>query len=473
MKKTDNEYFDSEEFRELLADYETSIDAGLPVFMDANELAEIADFYQMSEEYEKAEDAITLALSLSPGAISPLTYRIHEALSNGDTQQAWDWLDQIVEKSEPDYIYNRAEIMIAEGKTEEADSYLREELKSVPPDEYQDYVVDVAHIYSDYGYNEKAMEWIIRSHNEDSPDYQELVGRTLFGLGKYKDCEQVFKKLIDRDPFSKHYWHALASAQFMEGDYPEAIQSSEYAIAIDPKDPDGLIAKANGLFTIGNFEEAIRYYERYSEQMPDDEYSYLQQGTILLQLGRPKEAIDKLEKAKKMGGEQSDYYNNIMQELAFAYSEDGQIDKGLALLNETDDTDCDHVQMELAKGHLMLTAKRIDEAEMHFSTALSICDNFNEAFLRIIVSLYDNHYLDDAYRLFGKYFAMVNSDNKDGYAYMALCCYDLKYYEEFLSYLKRACEVNPAECHNILHELFPEGMKPENYYEYIKDKIKQ
>ncbi|MDE7089716.1 MAG: hypothetical protein K2O54_06315, partial [Prevotella sp.] len=68
MKKTGNEYFDSEEFRELLADYETSIDAGLPVFMDANELAEIADYYQMSEEYEKAEDAITLALSLSPGA---------------------------------------------------------------------------------------------------------------------------------------------------------------------------------------------------------------------------------------------------------------------------------------------------------------------------------------------------------------------------------------------------------------------
>ncbi|MDE6012739.1 MAG: hypothetical protein K2G91_08405, partial [Prevotella sp.] len=78
MKKTGNEYFDSEEFRELLADYETSIDAGLPVFMDANELAEIADYYQMSEEYEKAEDAITLALSLSPGAISPLTYRIPE-----------------------------------------------------------------------------------------------------------------------------------------------------------------------------------------------------------------------------------------------------------------------------------------------------------------------------------------------------------------------------------------------------------
>lgn len=472
MKKTDNEYFDSEEFRELLADYETSIDAGLPVFMDANELAEIADFYQMSEEYEKAEDAITLALSLSPGAISPLTYRIHEALSNGDTQQAWDWLDQIVEKSEPDYIYNRAEIMIAEGKTEEADSYLREELKSVPPDEYQDYVVDVAHIYSDYGYNEKAMEWIIRSHNEDSPDYQELVGRTLFGLGKYKDSEQVFQKLIDRDPFSKHYWHALALAQFMDGDYPNAIQSSEYAIAIDPKDPDGLIAKANGLFTISNFEEAIKYYERYSEQMPDDEYSYLQQGSSLLQLDRPKEAIDKLEKAKKMGGEQSTYYNNIMQELAFAYSEDGQIDKGLAQLNETNDADCDHVQMELAKGHLLLTANRIDEAEMHFSTALSICDNFNEAFLHIIVSLYDNHYLDDAYRLFGKYFAMVNSDNKDGYAYMALCCYDLKYYEEFLSYLKRACEVNPAECHNILHELFPEGMKPENYYEYIKNKMK-
>ena len=114
MKKTGDEYFDSEEFRDMLAEYEEAVNTGQPVFLDADELAEIADFYQMSGQMDEAEAAITLAEGLSPGAIAPLAYRIHEALYDGDTQRAWELLDQIIETSEPDYVYCRAEILLSE-----------------------------------------------------------------------------------------------------------------------------------------------------------------------------------------------------------------------------------------------------------------------------------------------------------------------------------------------------------------------
>ena len=96
--KTGDEYFDSEEFREILEEYERAVNTGQPVFMDADELAEIADFYQMQGQMEEAEAAIRLALSLSPGAIAPLTYRIHEALYEGDVETAKDYLNQILDK---------------------------------------------------------------------------------------------------------------------------------------------------------------------------------------------------------------------------------------------------------------------------------------------------------------------------------------------------------------------------------------
>ena len=150
MKRTGDEYFDSEEFRELLTEYEDAVNTGQPVFMDADERAEIADYYQMTERFDEADDAINLALSLSPGAIAPLTYKIHEALWNGNTDEAKEYLDQIIETDEPDYIYDKGEIMLAEGQVEEADQYFREEFKKVPPEEYQDYVVDVANIFTDY-----------------------------------------------------------------------------------------------------------------------------------------------------------------------------------------------------------------------------------------------------------------------------------------------------------------------------------
>jgi tetratricopeptide (TPR) repeat protein len=77
MKKTGDKYFDSKEFRDLLSEYEQATESGSPVFLDADELAEIADYYQMTGLPDKADKAINLALSLSPGAIAPLSYKIH------------------------------------------------------------------------------------------------------------------------------------------------------------------------------------------------------------------------------------------------------------------------------------------------------------------------------------------------------------------------------------------------------------
>lgn len=471
MKKTGDEYFDSEDFLDMLGEYEKAVNTGMPVFLDAEELAEIADYYQWQGQADEAEKAIRHALSLSPGAIAPLTYRIHEALWKGDVEAAKGYLSQIVEKDDPDYIYDRAEIMIAEERIDEADHYLREQLKTVPQDEYQDYVVDVANIYSDYGVNEKAMEWLSRAKHEDSADFKELIARTLFGLGKYKESEKLFDELIDRDPFQKRYWTALASAQFMNEDYSNSIQSSEYAIAIDPDDPEGLMAKANGLYRLGNYEEALEYFTRYVERVPDDEFARMQQGTCLLNMERYDEAIDMLEQSLELASPDSPYLPDIYQELSFAYADKGDADKALACLDKTDELDCDHVEVLVVKGHVLLATGHVEKAGHYFRKAVVESEKPQATLLRVIVSLYDNKYVDGAYQMFQRFFAIVPDDNTEGYAYMALCCYDLKKNDEFMKYLKKACEVNPKECRIVLAHLFPNGVAPEDYYEYMRDQI--
>ena len=483
MKKTGDDYFDSEDFRDMLQEYEQAVNTGQPVLMDADELAEIADFYQLDGQLDEAENAITLALSLSSGAIAPLTYRIHEALYNGDVEAAKRYLAQIVEKGEPDYVYDTAEIMLAEGKVDEADQYLRDTFKTIAPDEYQDYVVDVASLYQDCGFSDKAMEWMSRAKPEDSADFKELMARTLFGLGKYKDSERLFSELIDTDPFQKRYWNALASAQFMSEDYSNSIQSSEYAIAIDPDDTEGLLSKANGLYQLNNYKDALEYFRRYSEKEPDDEFSYMYQGTCLLNMNQNEEAIKVLEQAENVAPEDSPYLPDIYQELCFAYSELGDVDKGLDYLNKTDTLDCDHIGLMVVKGHVLLGAGRVEEAEKMYRQAIRESENAipdeehpglssSKTLMRVIVSLYDNKYVEAAYKMFLKYFKLVERDYDEGYAYMALCCYELEKYDEFLKYLKEACKRNPQECKLALSHLFPSEVKPDQYYEYIKNKMK-
>lgn len=471
--KNDDEYFNDEEFQEILNDYEQSAKSGQTPLMDADDLVDIAEYYLSEERYDEAQAAIDRAMETDPHSLSVLNYQIHEALHAGDIEAAQQYLDCMMERESPEYIYSHAEILLAQDKIDEADTFLRQQLQDISPDEYQDYVLDVANIYTDYGINDKAMEWMMRARQENTDDFKELMARTLFGLGKYDDSERLFNELIDRDPFQKRYWNALASTQYMKEDYSGSITSSEYAIAIDPDDPEAVIAKANGLYRLDNYEEALSYYERYSRLYPDDEFGLLHQGSCLINLGRFEQAVERLLKAVDIAPEDSEVLVEIYEELGFAYSELHQADKAIHYIDKTDALDCDHEDMLVIRGHILLGNDRLKEAEEMFKKALLQSDNDPRIMLRILVSLYDNKYVDAAYAMFKKFFTIVDDDWNDGYAYMALCCADTGRHEEFMKYLRLACEKNPQEARQVLSGLFPAGMSSKDYYDYMLEKMKR
>lgn len=470
----DEEYFKSEEFQELLESYEASINAGSNPFMDADDLVDLADYYSWQGFDDKAEAAIDYALELYPASTLPNVFKARKALSVGDYAQAEFYRDEIENHDDPDYHYLVAEIMIAQDDIDSADHYLREYSKNVEPDEYEDFVRDCANLYIDYDQSEKAYEWMLRSRGDESDDFKELMARTLFGLGKYKDSERIFNELIDHHPFSKHYWNALASAQFMNEEYSDAITSSEYAIAIDPNDPDAVSSKASGLLRLGNYEEAEKYYQKYCELVPDDEFGFLHQGVCLVNMNRNEEALPILRMALAVAPKDSPFLVQIYQELAFCYGALHQVRQAIAMLDKTKKMDCDHVDIMVVKGHILLQNNKIAEAEEAFKQAILKSNNAPSVLLRIIVSLYDNRYLNACYQMLIKFFQLVSDfypDYKSGNAYMALCCYDMGRYEEFMKYLQMAVEQDPNEAKAVLSCLFPEGTPVTDYIPYMKQRL--
>ena len=466
MQSDDLAYFDSEEFRTLLNQYEESVESKHPVYIDADDLADIADYYQYNGFPEKAKIAVDLALEFNPEAVGPLLFKAREALVANDFETAREYAERIEAVDSMEAVYLKGEILVCQGKTEEADQYFVEQMKDIMEDELTDYLYDVANIFSDYELHDKAFQWIARSQGDDSDSFKELMAHTLFGLGKYKDSERIFNELIDHDPYSIRYWNALASAQFMREDYSAAITSSEYAIAIDPKDPESLLSKANCLYNMQNYEEALDYFQRYSE-IADDEFGYLYQGTSLINLGRYQEAVNVLNKALKVAPSDSQYLAEIYQELSFAHSELGEMETALYYLSKTESLDCNHSSMEIIKGHILLANKRLEEATVAFKNALKMSDNSPRTMLRIIVSLYDNKYTQASYTLFKRLFNGMENDWNEGFSYMAICCRDLGKGKEFLYYLKLASEKNPQEAKTVLGGFFPSGMDPKEYYQYI------
>ena len=469
----DTAYFESEGFKKILRQYEDSVKSGHPVYMDADDLADIADYYHYEGRLDDATDAIELALQFNPDAIGPLLYKAREALSYGNFEVARDYAERIRIIDNTEYLYLIGEILICEGKIDEADELFRKQFLELPPDEQMDFVYDVANLYAEYNDYNKSLEWMARSQGDDSDDFKELMARTLFGIGKYEDSSRLFNELLDRNPYSKVYWNALASAQFMSEDYSASITSSEYAIAIDPNDAESLLTKANGLYHLENFEEALSYFEKYSEKNSTDAFGYLHQGTCLINLGKFDEAINRLLIAEDNASEDSQYLPEIYQELAFAYSELKLPEIALRYIDKTKHLDCDHIDMEVIRGHILVANKRLKEAEDVFKNVIKNSGNTPKTMLRVMVSLYDNRYVSASYKLFKKFFNFVDEDWNEGYSYMALCCWDIKHYDEFLDYLKKAVEKNPKEAKMVLGHLFPSGMKVSEYQQFIEDSLKE
>lgn len=470
--QTGDEYFDSKEFRDILTSYEESIKSGQPIFMDVDDLADIADFYNYTGEREKASAVIEFALEMNPGATIPLVFKAREALENENIEKAKAFAEEITDKEDPDYKYLKAEILIAQNLIDEADDYLRSYFRTVDHDEHEDFVLDVVNLYLDYGVNGKAYEWMMRAKGQKSSEYKELMARTLFGLGEFSKSAHLFNELIDQNPYSKRYWNALASAQFMNEEFNDSVISSEYAIAIDPEDPDGLLTKANCLYRLNKYEEALKYYERYCNHVPDDEFGLLNQGTCMVNMSRYEDAVELLQKALDIAPTNSPYLVQIYQEIAFAYSAMKMPDKATEYIDQTDAIECDHIDMEVLRGHILLENGRYEEAEKKFQKAIIESQNDPNVILRIMVSLYDNKYLEASYTMFKRFFEIMDDDFNEGYSYMALCCWDMKRVNEFMHYLKIAIERNPKEAKNVLNSIFPKEIAVEDYYDYIYKKIK-
>lgn len=464
-----DEYFDNDEFREILAEYESGDGQGGGTFLDADDLTDIADYYNSMGDKTKANEAITTALDSFPGAAGPLMFKAREALQQEDLQTACDCAEQMDDKTGVDYCYLQAEILIAQDMIDEADKQLGDYYDNIDDDTAEDFILDVAEMYIDYGVFDKAHQWLTLIDDNDEPEYKELLAKALVGMDRADEGIKLFEELIDQNPYSKSYWTSLATAQMNNEDYAEAIESCDYAIAIDPEDPTPIITKGNCLFNMENYEEALKYFLRFCKLSPDNDGGELNVGTCLVNLSRYGEAIDHLKRAEQLAGNNSANLPYIYQEMAFAYNANEQNGEALRYIALAEQMDFDHTDLDILKGHVMLAEGKFMQAQSIYRKAIEASDYNPSVALRVTVSILDNGYLSVAYLLFKSLFATAPKDFKDGYSYMALCCHDLHQMRDFMKYLKLATRKNPGEAERVLGFLFPEGMGVQDYYDYIKN----
>lgn len=466
-----DKYFESTEFKEKLQLYENAQASGTSVYLEPDDLTDIAEYYHLLGNIEACMEVVNYAIRLFPGATMPLVFRSRVALlMENNVARAMEYAEMIDDKSDLDYLYIKAEIMIVDDRADEANDFLHHAYEELDDEERADYVIDVANLFADYDLMDTAKQWLSLSDEYDATDYKELQGRIAIGLGDYEESKRIYNELIDRNPYSFTYWNQLASTQLMHNEIMESIQSSEFALAINPNDEEATLNKANGLFSLGNFEEASKYYERFTKISPNSEIGEMFQGISLINLNKTEEGVEHLLKAEKIADPYSENLHDIYVELAYSLSVLGRHDETMEYIEKISQLD-DHdpYETDILKGHVHLQKEEIEKAMLCFQHAVNASNGLPRVILRIGICIYDNGYYSLAYDVFHLLLDDASDDWKEGWSYLALCCKLLSRDSEFVYAVRKACQQNPVEAKMVLGDLFPENLPPEDYVNYLKN----
>ena len=88
-------------------------------------------------------------------------------------------------------------------------------------------------------------------------------------------------------------------------------------------------------------------------------------------------------------------------------------------------------------------------------------------YLKIAVSFLDNGYADSAYEILKNMSGVTMRTHLPVYPYLAVCCLELGYQQEYEEAVKKAVCYTPAEAKLVLGPYFPDEMEPEDYYHYL------
>ncbi|MBR5466326.1 MAG: hypothetical protein IKU79_02825 [Bacteroidaceae bacterium] len=99
MQEDDEDYFNSDDFLDILHRYEHEVTIGQQPYMDCDELIDVADYYMSKGRHEDAKQATILAMDLYPEAEDPVTMMADIFFETQHWSEAVVWLNKVLDNT--------------------------------------------------------------------------------------------------------------------------------------------------------------------------------------------------------------------------------------------------------------------------------------------------------------------------------------------------------------------------------------
>ncbi|MBR3433268.1 MAG: tetratricopeptide repeat protein [Bacteroidaceae bacterium] len=467
MREEDEAYFNDSEFQENLRKYELADKSGEPIYMDAEDLTDIAEYYMTQNREEEANKAISLALSLHPNSVDPLIFLARQQMFHDNLEEATRIADSIPDQNDRETIFLWTELMIRSDETEEACKFITSKMEELDGEKDM-FLYDAACIFMDYQEYEIAEE-LAQRLEKDFPGYgklSKLKTDILMATEKYDQAIELLQAVLDEQPYNTMAWNKIAEAHIEKGDFAAALDSIEYSLAINPEHTRALMIKAHSLFHLNQLEQSHDIYLKLEEMHPENGRFYYLDSVTLSGMEKYDEAREMLDKAQKYFPEDDEEISQVYLHKAFLESRRHNIDEAVQALKKavTLSQGQQRMEFQLMMGEILLENNREREAAEYFEAAYNESENKQQTLLTIAILYTDTMHYGTALSLLLSYI----EENKDGvlaFPYMAYCYKKIHDQENYLKYLRKSVEVSREITEYLFSEDYP-SIQPEEYYLY-------
>lgn len=447
MRSEELAYFEEKEFKEALAQYESALNEGRQIYMDADDLTDIAEYYMVKEREHDAMQCINLAVELHPEAIDPQVFLSRREMFHDNMESAKRIARNIREQDDREVQFLWAEIFIKEGKSQEASERLMKYYKTLH-EERDFFLYDAAGVFMDYDEWGIAEKWA-QMLKEKFPHFERadiLLSDIMVSCGKCEKAVPILNSILDRDSFNLEAWCMLAEAQSALEHYTEALEAIEYLLAIDEKHMQGQLIRANCLFHLHRMDEAHEQYSKYLETNPNEIAVLYFDAVTLTNLGQYGYAMGRLDKALLQCNFDTPERPSIYIQYCYLYSKLRNYDKAIWALDEAYRTgnrmiDSDYYML---MGHICLENNVEDNVDDYFIKSIEMSDTPDATKLIVGIEYAECEKHDKAVKIFEEIMSdkcKMNEKEEQCLPYLAFSAYHIDH-PRFREYLFKAIDCN-------------------------------
>ncbi len=355
---------------ELAEKYESAQIAHTSIYMDADDLADLADWYAIRGKFKKAMQVTEYGLQLHPDNTALLVEQAYLLIDTQHADLAQEVAERITEDFLPEVKILKAYLLIHQSKDEEAERLIDsiEDPNDLPN------IIETAYLYMDMGNLDKAREWVERGKGlyDQNESYIALTADYYSTAKQPETAEVYFNKLIDINPYSAAYWYGLARCYFDEEEYEKAIDACDYANVSDEEYGEPYLLRGHAFYQLGNDSKALENYQmaiKYETIDPNFINSFIAMEKITK--GEWEEGYKYLQLAIRNVEKSIIPLELLYTNAALCLYKMGQSEKAHQYCQMAHETNPESIDAYLVEGRMYLDEGRTYEAFMQWAKAIS------------------------------------------------------------------------------------------------------